>query len=36
VHILCYHGISLLDEERFDPAFLMTPELFAARGLAGE
>jgi peptidoglycan/xylan/chitin deacetylase (PgdA/CDA1 family) len=31
LHILCYHGISLLDEERFDPALFMTPELFAAR-----
>lgn len=31
LHILCYHGISLLDEECFDPALFMTAELFAAR-----
>jgi peptidoglycan/xylan/chitin deacetylase (PgdA/CDA1 family) len=31
LHILCYHGISLLDEVCFDPALFMKPELFAAR-----
>jgi peptidoglycan/xylan/chitin deacetylase (PgdA/CDA1 family) len=31
LHILCYHGISVLDEERFDPTLFMTPELFARR-----
>jgi len=31
LQILCYHGISVLDEEHFDPALFMTPESFAAR-----
>ncbi|MBV8145196.1 MAG: polysaccharide deacetylase family protein [Gammaproteobacteria bacterium] len=31
LHILCYHGISLFDEDRFAPGVFMSPELFAAR-----
>lgn len=31
LQILCYHGISLLDEERFRPGLFMKSEVFAAR-----